>query len=342
MLSTKTKRYTYFIGIDVSRNELDFAVRRDTEFLFHKEIQNDPDEIVLLLVELKKLPRFTFAKAVFCMEHTGLYCNFLIRTLQRYKANVVQESAMHIRSSLGMLRGKYDKIDAIRITEYAYKNRECLKLLAIKRKAVVALAQLATVRHRLVSLNKALNTPLKEQVAFETKGVSLIAKNLCHNSVAGLKQDIEKIDLLIAESIKSDERLNRLHKIITSIPCVGTVTAVEIITTTNEFINIRTAKKFACYAGVAPFKSESGNQIKKAKVSHFANKRMKALIHICAIGSLINNKELKVYYDRKVKEEGKNKMLVINAIRFKIISRIFTCVIQDRLYEKEYKTQPVE
>jgi len=34
--------FTYFIGCDVSKNELDFAVMRGKEFLFHKEIANEP------------------------------------------------------------------------------------------------------------------------------------------------------------------------------------------------------------------------------------------------------------------------------------------------------------
>jgi hypothetical protein len=39
---------------------------------------------------------------------------------------------------------------------------------------------------------------------------------------------------------------------------------------------------------------------------------------------------------RKV-EEGKNKMSVINAVRNKLISRVFACVKDQRCYEKIYK-----
>ncbi|MDB5202648.1 MAG: hypothetical protein JWQ27_2057, partial [Ferruginibacter sp.] len=37
------------------------------------------------------------------------------------------------------------------------------------------------------------------------------------------------------------------------------------------------------------------------------------------------DKEMGDYYDRKVKE-GKNKMLVMNAIRCKILSRVFAVI----------------
>ncbi len=52
--------------------------------------------------------------------------------------------------------------------------------------------------------------------------------------------------------------------------------------------------------------------------------------------SAISSKgELQDYYQRKV-EEGKNKMSIINAVRNKIIHRIFACVREKRKYEKNY------
>jgi len=43
--------------------------------------------------------------------------------------------------------------------------------------------------------------------------------------------------------------------------------------------------------------------------------------------------ELKDYYNRKV-AEGKNKMCVLNAMRSKLIHRIFALIKSDRFYEK--------
>ena len=54
---------------------------------------------------------------------------------------------------------------------------------------------------------------------------------------------------------------------------------------------------------------------------------------MAAMSSITCNQDMKVYYERKV-AEGKNKMLVINAVRNKLVTRIFTCVNQNRKYEK--------
>ena len=72
---------TYFIGVDVSKNDLDFAVMQNKAFLFHHRISNSPASIVSLLKELVQLPGFSLKQAVFCMEHTGIYSNHLLGVL---------------------------------------------------------------------------------------------------------------------------------------------------------------------------------------------------------------------------------------------------------------------
>ncbi len=54
--------------------------------------------------------------------------------------------------------------------------------------------------------------------------------------------------------------------------------------------------------------------------------------------SIIGQKKGKEYdyYCRKV-AEGKHKMKVINALRNKILSRVFACIRDNRLYDTEYK-----
>ena len=113
------------------------------------------------------------------------------------------------------------------------------------------------------------------------------------------------------------------------------ITAANVLVTTNEFLNIKEAKQYACYAGVAPFKDESGKIKRRQKVSHKANKKMKKLFHLLAMSAIRMKGEMKMYYERKL-AEGKNKMSVLNAIRNKIILRIFSCVKNKRYYEKNY------
>jgi transposase len=145
------------------------------------------------------------------------------------------------------------------------------------------------------------------------------------------------VEKAIQQIIKEDEQLSRIFEIVTSVPGVGPVTATEMILTTNEFENFKDPKKFACYAGVAPFPHESGLHKGKSRVSHLANKQMKTYLHLAAITAIQIDPELKDYYLRRVEQDKKSKMLVINAVRNKMILRVFACINQNRKYEKSYK-----
>ena len=335
MNTGKPKKFRYFIGIDVSRNELDYAVMQGNSLLFHKETKNEPEAILTQVNEIKSLPGFTVTKSVFCMEHTGFYCNHLVSTLKKIKANIVLENAIQIKNSLGLIRGKSDKIDSIRIAQYAYTNRENLRLKEQPRPVIIQLASLNTLRSRLLGVQIALKTPIKEESTFVNKRIHRSNIVGCEKSIDAITTDILNVEDSIAQLINSDEHIKRLMKIITSVPFIGKITALHIIIATNEFKDISCPKKFACYCGVAPFPKESGKMFRRARISNLANKKIKSLLHICVVGSLKSSAEFRDYYLKKT-GEGKPRMAVLNALRYKLITRIFACVKQDRLFVKEY------
>jgi transposase len=120
------------------------------------------------------------------------------------------------------------------------------------------------------------------------------------------------------------------------VPGVGKITAANVIIASGELERISEAKKFACYSGVAPFEHRSGSSIRgKTRVSKMANMSIKRLLHLAAMSAIQCCEELKIYYHRKL-AEGKNKMSALNAVRNKLISRIFACLKRQRMYQKTY------
>jgi len=77
------KKYSYFIGIDVSKNKLDYDVSKNGELLFHQERENSEEAVRLFVKELREMPGFSIPKTVFCMEAIGLYANHLLAVLQK-------------------------------------------------------------------------------------------------------------------------------------------------------------------------------------------------------------------------------------------------------------------
>ncbi len=59
---------------------------------------------------------------------------------------------------------------------------------------------------------------------------------------------------------------------------------------------------------------------------------MKSLLHMGSLKAIVGNEELKSYYLRKTDIEKKPKMLVLNAIRNKMIQHAYACIKQNRLF----------
>jgi len=326
----------HFIGIDVSKDTLDFSIVVDGKNIQHYRIKNNTKEIKSTITKIFKTFVATFDDAIFCMEHTGLYNLPLVKWLQTQQAKIWLESGVHIRKTLGLVRGKNDKIDSSRIAMYAFTNRHQIKLWKAPRKIIEELAILLSQRSRLIKVKKLLDTANKEQKQFIEKDIMRSVNKYTSKTINTINKQIESLEKEILELIKKDVKLNRLFQIITSVNGIGFVTAAYILVTTNEFVSISNPKKYACYSGVVPFEHSSGSSVRgKNRVSQMANKNIKTLLHMAALSSIRIQGDLKDYYTRKV-AEGKNKMSVINAIRNKLILRIFACVKENREYEKIY------
>jgi transposase len=329
--------WNYFIGIDVSKLSVEICILLGKEKVLNKSIENDPKALLKFWKEASKgLIGFKSEHILCCMEHTGIYNTHLLSFFTEKNVAICLENPTHIKLSGGLQRGKTDEVDAERIAVYAYKEKETLKLWTPTREVVKKLKHLSVLRVRLIDAKKMLSVPTKEMNEFDKQAARLISK-LCEKTLRQIDKDLKAVEDNIQKIIDEDETLKRLFEIITSVSGIGGVTAVEILITTNEFKNINSAKKYACYSGLAPFEYSSGTSIRgKSRVSHRANKRVKTLLHMAALTAINYNADMNIYYKRKV-DEGKNKMLVINAVRNKLVQRIFACVNDNRLYEKNYQ-----
>lgn len=224
---------------------------------------------------------------------------------------------------------------------YAYRFRDRLRLWQPPRPVMKKLAELTRLRQRLQGMISQLRVPLAEQKHFGDKGLTAQLGQHCSGSLKALINDLKGVEKAIKQLIADDSILKSLFDLVTSIPGVGQVVATELILASDEFKAIDDPKKLACHAGVAPFEHSSGSSVRgKTRVNHHARKTLKTLLHMAAMSALQVKGELQTYYQRKV-AEGKNKMLpgrraVINALRNKLIHRIYAVVKRGKKYDKTY------
>lgn len=329
------KQFEFFAGIDVSKATLDFSLVEQGSQIFYQRIDNTPKSIRQLLKLLQKEHCMKMDQIIFCMEYTGIYTNHLLQVLQESEAAIWMESAVHIQRSVGMQRGKNDKIDAKKIALYAYKNRDDIKIWQPSRENLQKLKQLLGIRKKLIKAKVNLKKPL-EELSFLPVAQQKTLKSSYKATLNALEKDLDKIDKEIDHTIKEDSKLQHLFNLVTSVKGIGRVSAIQVIVATNEFKSIAEAKKFACYAGVAPFEHTSGTSIiGRSHVSNMADKSIKCALHMAALSATRYPGELRDYYLNKV-EQGKNKMSVLNAVRNKLVHRIFACVRDNRPYQQVY------
>ncbi len=322
------KEFTNFVGIDVSKQTLDvvFIFNKEIDHAVHHQFSNDDKGIKKMLNILGKKKGVDAQNTLLCLENTGIYGKKVSEKLFEGDWFVWVETPVAIVRSMGLQRGKNDKVDAKRIAIYAMKNIEKAKLWEPSRKEIAILRQLLNTREALIKGLTALTRPINEYKETGNKELSQIMEKATRSSVKGMKNDIKKIEQAMAELIRNDEALSRLFKLVTSIPGIGKITSAELICFTNEFKSYTEAKQLACHCGVVPFEHSSGTSVRgKTRISNMANKPLKTKLHLCAMIAIQCDPEIRNYYQRKV-AEGKNKMLVINAVRNKLVHRITAVV----------------
>lgn len=331
------KSVNTIIGIDVSKKTFDLALGANsqgatiTKACFANNLKG-----YTKLGNWLKERNVAFEDTLFCLENTGLYHRVLASYLLSKKALIWVETPIEIKWSMGIQRGKSDPVDAGRIYTYAFRNQDKINPYEENDENLQQIADYMALRERLQGCIKTLKQPIKELKSVGLIKAAKASEKVSTRSIAAMTKDLENIDQKIMDLIEKNDDLSQKYKYATSVRCIGFIAATYLLIYTNGFTRFNSSKQIASYAGIAPFEYSSGTSIKgRTKVHPMANKTLKTVLHMCAVSSVRHNPEMVTYFNRKV-EEGKNKMLVLNAVRNKILHRVFSCVRDQRMYTQDY------
>jgi transposase len=328
----------WFIGIDISKDYFDCAMihEQTPESFDEKRFENNPGGFNKMMQWLKE-KKVKTDDCLFCMEHTGTYGLMLFALLSEQQASFCVEPGLQIKKSLGMTRGKSDKVDARRITTYAYANRSRLKQFTLPSQKLLQLKQLLTYRDQLVKTRSGFMNSIKSHQQYQVVShYDYVTKDI-QDQIDQLSVRIEELESKIRIIVSSEENLNQNFNLATSVKGIGLIIAAFMLVTTNNFKSFENGRKYACYTGVAPFEHTSGTTIRmKSRVSHLANKKMKTLLSNGANSAKNADPEIRNYYKRKI-QEGKDHKLVINAISCKLVNRVFAVVKRQSPFVSTYQ-----
>jgi len=313
-------------GIDLSKEKFDVNYINQADQKQHCVIKNDLKNISEFL---ESLPDDSHLVA----EHTGVYGDLLLFLSNQMNISISLCSGYSIKHSLGLRKGKTDKIDAARIREYGERFYDTLKPSTINSELMAELQELYSLRRQLVKEKKMLLTKQKGVTRLATR--SIYAKNVYTRILDQLTREINDIELQIQKIIRSDNEFSRNFDLVTSIKGIGPITACELLIKTANFKRISTAKKAASYAGICPFPNTSGQMVKKARVSPMSDKSLKSLLFMCAKSAVAHNKEYRLYYQKK-QLEGKPHYLIMTNVANKLLRTVYKVIETKTPWDPNY------
>lgn len=333
--------FKWVLGVDMSKKWFDCCLM-NAKFgvLLEQKVDNNPEAIFSFITQLMKLNIITqFSDVLLAVEATGIYTQHLTRCWLTKGGKLTMIHAPKISEHLaGQLQfeEKNDQIDARRAAEYAFRFSDKLKLWQAKEQTIQQIQAFQRLRERLIGAINLLEVPANESKEFDSIQISEALTIHQASSLKALKDDLEQLEKSVKELIEKDPYLAQLFKLITSVEGVGPVTAREIIIATNGFTKFspNQAKAFAKYVGVIPNGKRSGTSVrKKDKIGTRKHQKLKNNLTMGAQSLVTSKLELGRFYRRKI-AQGKHHLSVINAMRNKMVLRVFAVVRNQVIYDK--------
>lgn len=138
------------------------------------------------------------------------------------------------------------------------------------------------------------------------------------------------------ECVKPYNMPDKTMQNLLTIPGIGFVNAINVIVITRNFSAFETARQYASYVGVAPHFRTSGTSVKwRPRPSARCDGQAKADLSMAATVVVQYDAELQSFYNRKLggKQDSDTKRKALNAVKFKLVLRMFAIGKQNRKWE---------
>lgn len=321
----KTNEIKHFVesaGIDVSKLTLDVFLYNKKQ---HRQFANSQSGFELLQKWITTSIGDS-GDVIYCYEHTGWYCILLGHFLYNKDLFNCCINPLEIKRSMGFRRGKSDKTDAIEIARFAWLRKDELVATVPMPMKLIELQRLMSLREQLVKQSTGLKNLEKGMLVTMTKITGDVSLKVIKQTLKQLELQIKKIEKCMEELIKTENEMQRNYKLSRSVKGVGRILAIQILLHTHNYSRFDSWRSFSAYCGLVPYPYQSGTSINgKNKTHSISDVKMKSLLSMSAISAIQHDAELKSYYHKRV-DEGKHKMVALNIIRNKIVSRIFATV----------------
>ncbi|MGH7255379.1 MAG: IS110 family transposase [Nitrospirales bacterium] len=288
-----------FVGIDVSKAQLDIAVHLGDRF----SVPNDESGLPTVVERLRSC-----RPALIVLEATGGLEVPLTAALAAASLPVVVVNPRRVRDfakAAGKL-AKTDALDAQILARFAEALRPAPRPLPDEQ--TQALAALLARRRQLVEML----TAEKNRLGTAPRAV----RKSLQAHIAWLEGELRQTDSGLAEAIRESPVWREKDDLLRSVPGVGPVLTTTLLVNLPE-LGTLTGKQIAALVGVAPLNRDSG--ILRGKRTVWGGRaRVRAVLYMGAIVAARFNPVLRVFYHR-LRTAGKAKKVALTACMRKLL-----------------------
>jgi transposase len=310
-----------FVGIDVSKLQLDIAVRPANKRWSAANTEADIARVVETLKEL--------SPQVIVVEATGGMEMPLVAALSQACLPVVVVNPRQVRDfakAVGRM-AKTDRIDAEVLAHFGEAVKPEVRLL--KDEDTQMLTALVTRRRQVIDML----TAEKNRLGISPK---VVHKDI-QKHIDWLQKRLEDIDRNLDSAIRNSPAWREKDDLLRSVPGVGPVLSVSLITGLPE-LGTLTRRQIAALVGVAPLNRDSG-LFRGRRTVWGGRAHLRAVLYMAALSASRVNPALSLFYRRLV-EAGKKPKVALTACMRKLLG-ILNAIIKNRIpWQADYSTCP--
>jgi transposase len=306
-----------FIGVDVSKDKLDFAYYGSPKAV---TIENTEKDIVAKLIEVIQQKDDTLV----VMEASGSYESLLASLLHQHHVPVAVVDGGRVRKFIKGVGqdAKTDAIDAKMIAYYASVVKPKPQLA--KSEEDEKMTALVDRRQQLLKLISQEKNRLQQTRDLEIKALIL-------KSLKSLRKQLETIDKRLEKCVSQSTKNARKIEIIQSISGFGPVITSMLICRLQELGTLN-RQQIAKLVGVAPINNDSGKKF-GSRTTFGGRCKVRRAIYMAALVGTRYNPRIKEFYYR-LKEKGKPSKVALIACARKLLIILNTMIKNDELWDE--------
>lgn len=300
-----------YVGVDVSKERLDVALRPSGEFLSEANNERAVSRLA------KRLKPLECTRVV--VEATGGYETVLVAGLWAVGVPVVVVNPRWVRNfakSIGWLE-KTDRIDAKLLALYA--ERAELKVQQLPDEATRRLAELCARRTDLLEMIGAERNRLEHASGAVRREIT--------SHVEYLRKRLKRLDRDIDGAVRASTLWRHQNELLDTVPGVGRVLRSSVLAWLPELGRLNRVE-IAKLVGVAPLNDDSG---KFHGHRHITGGRapLRKVLYMATMGAIMSNTHLRAYYSR-LRAKGKLHKVALVATMRKLLLILNAIIKTDR------------